>query len=293
MADFFRDYHPSVNFGFFVSVIGFTMFTNHPLLQMMTIVGAICYALILKGFSGVKSLLIGSFMIFLFTAILNPIFNHQGVTILTYFRDGNPLTLESILYGMSAGTMLVTVMIWFSCHNEIMTSDRLMYLFGRLLPALSLIFSMVLRFVPLYKARIKEISFSRKCIGRDASQGNLWTRLKNSISIFSIFVTWALESSIETSDSMRSRGFGLPGRTAFSLFNFEKRDGVALSYIIITDIILIYMASQRLFKVVYYPSMKVAQFTLMSVVGMMLFFTLCMMPTIICIIEEIRWKYYV
>ena len=49
--------------------------------------------------------------------------------------------------------------------------------------------------------------------GQPAS-GSLLQRLKNAITILSIMVTWALENAIETADSMKSRGYGLPGRTA-------------------------------------------------------------------------------
>ena len=38
----------------------------------------------------------------LLAAVVNPAFVHQGVTILTYLPSGNPLTLESILYGLAA-----------------------------------------------------------------------------------------------------------------------------------------------------------------------------------------------
>lgn len=106
----------------------------------------------------------------LFMAVMNPVFNHQGVTILFYLNNGNPITKESILYGVAAACMFVTVIVWFSCYNVVMTSDKFIYIFGKILPALSLIFSMVLRFVPRYLAQIKVISNAQKCIGRDVSQ---------------------------------------------------------------------------------------------------------------------------
>src|SRR5690606_15261610 len=104
----------------------------------------------------------------LFMAALNPLFNHQGVTILFYLeRSGNPVTLESILYGISSAIMFVTVIMWFSCYNKVMTSDKFIYLFGRIMPKLSLLLSMTLRFVPRYIEKIREISYAQKCVGRD------------------------------------------------------------------------------------------------------------------------------
>ena len=81
-------------------------------------------------------------------AVLNPVFNHEGATILIYIND-NPITLESIVYGFAAATMFISVIIWFSCYNAVMTSDKFIYLFGRVIPALSLVLSICL----LYTSR--------------------------------------------------------------------------------------------------------------------------------------------
>ncbi len=66
----------------------------------------------------------------------NPAFNHEGATILAYLPSGNPLTLEFIVYGLSAAVMMASVILWFSCYNAVMTSDKFVYLFGRVIPAL-------------------------------------------------------------------------------------------------------------------------------------------------------------
>ena len=85
---------------------------------------------------------------------------------------------------------------------------------------------MVLRFVPKYKAQIKNISNGQKCIGRDVSNGNIITRARNGIKILSIMITWALENAIETADSMKSRGYGLKDVISFSIFRFDRRDKI-------------------------------------------------------------------
>ena len=110
-----------------------------------------------------------------------------------------------------------------------MTSDKFVYLFGRVIPALSLVLSMTLRFVPKFKAQIQVVSEAQRCVGRDVSNGSVLQRLRNGITILSIMVTWALENAIETADSMKSRGYGLPGRTAFSIYRFDSRDKAALA----------------------------------------------------------------
>ena len=119
---------------------------------------------------------------------------------------------------------MFVVIQWFSCYNKIMTTDKFVYLFGKLIPALSLILSMALRFVPSFLGQLKFIRNGQKAMGKDISEGKLLDRIHAGLNMLSILITWALENAIETSDSMRSRGYGLKGRTAFSIYKFTKKD---------------------------------------------------------------------
>ena len=77
---------------------------------------------------------------------------------LFYLKDGNPVTLESIVYGLASGLMLAGVISWFSVFHEVMTSDKFMYLFGKVIPAFSLLLSMTLRFVPRFTEQIRRVA---------------------------------------------------------------------------------------------------------------------------------------
>lgn len=163
----------------------------------------------------------------LIVALLNPMFNHYGVTMLYYIESsGNWVTLEALVYGIVLGAVMFVVIQWFSCYNKIMTSDKFIYLFGRIIPALSLILSMALRFVPRFIGQLHIIRNGQKSMGRDTTNGNILQRACHGLNMLSILVTWALENAIQTSDSMRSRGYGLHGRTAFSIYRFTKRDKI-------------------------------------------------------------------
>ncbi|MDR2770614.1 MAG: energy-coupling factor transporter transmembrane protein EcfT [Clostridiales Family XIII bacterium] len=235
MRDNFSSYNPIVNMLYFASVMLFSMFFMHPICLTLSFLCAAAYSVYMNGKKALRAGALFMLPMLLVTALINPAFNHEGVTILLYLRDGNPLTLESILYGIAAALMLITVVSWFACYSRVMTSDKLVYLFGRLIPALSLVLSMALRFAPRFKAQIKVVSDAQKCVGRDVSNGSMLHRARHGIRIVSIMVTWALENAIETADSMRCRGYGLPGRTAFSVFRFDRRDLIALLFILACD----------------------------------------------------------
>ena len=290
MKDTFSTFHPVVNFVYFSAVILFSMFFLHPILIGIGIISAFIYSVMLKGKRAVKFNLLYMLPMLLLMAALNPAFNHQGVTILFYLKNGNPVTLESILYGAAAACMFVTVIFWFSCYNAVMTSDKFIYLFGRIIPALSLILSMVLRFVPRYTAQIKVISNAQKCIGRDATQGNFIRRARNGIKILSIMTTWALENAIETADSMRSRGYGLAKRTSFSLYRFDSRDKAVLTAIMGLIIIVLTGSAAGLNTMRFFPSIKAAKVTFFSISVYSAYFILCMLPVFINIVEDAKWK---
>ena len=290
MINSFENYHPLVNFYYFSFVIVCSMFFMHPIFLIISLTSAFIYSVVLKGRRALKFNILYMLPLMLITALINPAFNHEGVTILFYLKGGNPITLESIVYGIVAATMFISVIVWFSCYNEIMTSDKFIYLWGRIIPSLSLIFSMVLRFVPKYKAQIKVISNAQKAIGRDVTKGNIIRRARNGIKILSIMVTWALENAIETADSMKARGYGLKGRTSFSNFKFSKRDKIVLFLMIVLSLIVIIGVLMKVNRIRYFPRIKIARNTIFTLIVDISYFLFCVMPIILTVIDEIRWK---
>lgn len=290
MRDSFSDYHPFVNLLYFVLVIGFSLALSHPLAQAISLVCACVYAVSINGKKSVLFLVKYCLPMVLLTAFINPAFNHEGTTILLYFDNGNPLTLESILYGFSAGVLLITLLLWFSSFNRIMTTDKFIYLFGKLIPALSLVLSMSLRFVPKFKSQMKTVADAQRSMGRDVSNGSLYSRTKTAISIFSIMITWSLENAIETADSMKSRGYGLKGRTAFSIYSFDERDKYALIWFLFCGMFLICGTMLMAFGFRYFPNIRYAVFDITTIPFYFVFFALCITPVLLNIKEEIKWK---
>lgn len=286
----FKTYHPIVNFVYFVFVIGFSCVFMHPVCLAISLLSGFTYSVMQKGKKAVKTNLIYMIPTLLFASLINPAFNHEGITIIRYLPSGNPLTFESVLYGLCAAIMIVSVICWFSCYTEVMTSDKFIYLFGRIIPSMSLILSMTLRFVPKFSAQLKTVANAQRCMGRDISKGSIIERAKHGLSILSIMTTWALENGIETADSMKSRGYGHPGRTAFSIFTFDKRDKKAFFFIVILGIYTLFgnLMGGMYFR--YFPSMKTNEFSVFGLSVFVAYLTLCLCPIIIEIWEVRKWK---
>lgn len=286
----FKTYHPIVNFVYFVFVIGFSCVFMHPVSLAVSLLSGFTYSVMQKGKKAVKTNLLYMIPTLLFASLINPAFNHEGVTIIAYLPSGNPLTLESVIYGAAAAIMIVSVICWFSCYTEVMTSDKFIYLFGRVIPSLSLVLSMTLRFVPRFSAQLKIVANAQRCMGRDISNGSIISRAKHGLSILSIMTTWALENAVETADSMKSRGYGHPGRTAFSIFTFDKRDKKALFSIIILGIYTLLGNFWGGMYFRYFPSMKASEFGILGLSVFFAYLALCICPIVIEIWEVRKWK---
>ena len=286
----FKTYHPIVNFVYFAFVIGFSCVFLHPASLCISLVSGFTYSVMLKGKKQVKSNLIYMLPMLLMMALINPAFNHEGVTIIEYLPNGNPLTLESIIYGLCAAIMILSVICHFASFNEIMTSDKLIYLFGKIIPAMSLVITMTLRFVPKFASQLKVVTNAQRCMGRDVSNGSIIKRAKSGLHILSIMTTWSLENAVETANSMKGRGYGIPGRTAFSIFTFDKRDKKALICILLLGI---YTFVGNLMGAVYFeffPSMKMAEVSVFGISVFVAYLSLCICPIIIELWEVRKWK---
>ena len=229
---------------------------------------------------------------FILTAVINLAFNHRGTVKLAVLPSGNSLTLESIVYGAFAALMLSALIIWFSVFSKIFTSDKIVWLAGRAFPTLALMISMTLRFFPEFRRRFTAVNAARNaiCLERDKTHPGKGS-LKRAFSSFYTVVTWSLENAIVTSDSMRSRGYGLRGRSAYSPFRFFAAD--ALSLAIIFSFFAATVAANILgfFEWHYYPSIGGALFEPRTFIFYFVFLLLCIFPLLIDGKEAVKWRF--
>ena len=288
--DVFAGYHPAVNFFFLCAVIFLGLMIQHPVWVAVSFAAALSYAILLGGRKAIRFLITFAAPIILLTALLNPLFVHQGVTILFYFRD-NPITLEAVLYGITRGFMFGTGLLWFYCYQYLMTGDKFMYLFGKVIPSGALIFSMVLSFIPRFHARMKVISDAQKCVGRDVTDGGLVDKIRHGIKVLSIMTTWSLENAIDTSDSMRSRGYGLKNRSTFVPYRLDSRDG-AVGLGLLALVVLAVTATglgMNLFRC--YPAIVMAPADSLSGLFILAYGLLCFTPVFLNVAEAMKWKH--
>lgn len=284
----FSTYHPMVNFSFFTVVIVCSMLLLHPFFLAVSILSSFLFALRLNGWKAIRFTLGFGLPLFAAVALLNPVFSHAGFTILFYVRN-NPITLESILFGIASGGMVLGMLLWFSCYNTVMDSEKFIYLFGRFIPVIALLISMTLRFVPKLKGQLDVIRRAQSGF-ENGLKKSVIGRARSGIRHLSILITWALEDAVETSDSMKARGYGLSGRTSFSLYTLEKRDILCLCVMggLLALLILGMVTDACYFQ--YYPFVKGTPIHPLSIAMMAGYTVFCFLPITLEALEDYKWR---
>lgn len=222
----FATYHPAVCMLFFLTAVGLAFSTQHPVYVALSFAMSGTYLFYLRGWRSFVRTLGTCVPLVVFVGLLNSLFNAAGATILWRWGPFCVCT-EGLCFGMAMGGMLTAVLLWFACYNEVMTEDKFTYLFGRRLPTVSLMVTMISRWVPRMVSRGRSIYDSLEALigGYDRSRRG---RLQRGVRMATVLVGLGMEDSIQTADSMSARGYGSAARTSYARFRWHARERVML-----------------------------------------------------------------
>lgn len=283
----FSGFHPAVNLAFFAAVLGMTMFVLHPVYLTVSLVCACLYVWYLKGSRDFGRQVLYLVPVLLGMAVLNPLFNHEGVTVLFYLPNDNPVTVEAIAFGLASAGMMGASILWFNCSSAVFTSDKIIYLFGKVIPSLSLLISMTLRFVPRFTGFLQNVLRVQRAMH---TPRNAKETLQQALSAFSATVSWAMEQSIVSADSMKSRGYGFAGRTAYSIYRFDKRDGIALLVLVALCLGALLPCLTGWTNWSFYPALTGTLAGPVQLLAYLCHCGACLMPLIIDLTEDHKWN---
>ncbi len=274
---------------FFAAAAIFAMMFDHPVFIGISFSAALAYAVKLKGKAALKMFFCALLPLLIFVVLINTIFAGYGVTVLYTFASGKRITLESAVCGGVTGSLVVTMLLWFACFNEVVTEDKFMYAFGGRMPNTALMLLMVFRFVPLYKRQLSETLSARRAAGLAQSSGRA-AELKNACAAVSGVITRALENAIETADSMKSRGYGSGRRTSYSRFTFSPADAVMIIEILVLSAVIAAGKLSGFAEASYNPIIEIGGFSAMLAVSAAAYAIFCFFPIIYDFAEDIRWN---
>ncbi len=221
--------HPLTTALYFAAVMGIAMFAVNPVIRLCSF---LCAALFMRTFgAGMRQSGIPGFVGFLaVAALVNPLFYHNGATVLFYL-NGNRITLEAVRYGIGSALMLGGVLLWCQSLSSVFGSDHMLCLLGGISPKAALICSMSLRFFPMYARQMKKTKEQQRLLGL-YGENTLIDRIRGTLTVFAAVTTWALEHSMNTADSMQARGYGSRRRTQYRRWRWRGRDALLTGVIL-------------------------------------------------------------
>ena len=288
MEEGFSKFHPAVIALWYAAVIGVTAFCVNPILLAVSAVSSVWFAADVNGVKAIKTAFSLFLPIVLFAAAVNVAFNHAGTRVFLYVNE-NPWTLESLIYGTVSGVMIFAVIMWFSSFNTIMTSDKLLCVSGKIIPSLSLVFSMALRFVPRFKQNLKDINDAQKGMGITEKNG-VFGKMKYCFSLFTVMLGVSLENSLETADSMHARGYGTAKRSSYTRYSFGISDRVRLLIMSAAFLLVAVPAVSGKLHTVYFPYFSNAPLNRTVIVAYASFLFLTASPPIVNIVSRAKFK---
>lgn len=291
MKNIFSTYHPLINFIYILFVLIFIMVLYNPIYLLISFLIGFIYLIYLSGIKEVLKTLKFAIPTMIILLIINCIFNSNGITLLFYLFDSIPITLESVVFSLFSCLMLISVMLWFKIYNILINNEKFMFLFSKVFSNTSLILSMTLRFIDVTKYKLNAINNSIK--GMLLIENNkIKNKISNGIKKCNILLSISLEDSVETSDSMKSRGYGLNKRTTFYKYKFKTSDLLALIFIILLISFMIYLIFTNSTYFMFYPIItrlnSILKFK--NIFGYFLYSIFLLTPLLIQLKENIKWK---
>ena len=281
--DRFSKMHPVLEFTFFICAFLLSVSLSNPVFVLPALIFGVIYEFILRGREAVSCLKLTLAIIFV-VSLFNFIFAHYGVTLLFQIKDTR-FTFEALFYGIYQGAMLSAMLIWFGIFSRNIDSEKVIYVF-RFAPKCALIFSMVLGFIPRFNAKLEDIRNARLGLNGGRMASGKKERFKNGINDLSALITYSLESSIITSDSMQARGYN-PHAVRYSRYKMTAGDIILTAFTLLVFIYVMYAKISGRITFVMNPEIYSKTF---DVSAMVLYCALFFLPTAVDLFEEIRWK---
>lgn len=269
--------HPLTGFLYIFAVLAVTIFTRSPVLLAESLAGGAAVLALSGGLR--KAAFVPLFAVVI--AVTNPLFSHNGVTVLFFVGD-TAFTLEALIYGFSFGVMLSAAVLWGVVSARFMPSDKYVWLFGRTLPAAGLVLSCALRFVPLFVRRTGEFISVR------AAENSGHITPKICLSALSASMGYSAEAAMTSADSMRARGYGTVKRTFFSRYRLTAAETLMLALVgafAAASAVLMISGAGEFY---YYPAVSEIPFGAADTALYIAFGILCAMPSAVVIREKIK-----
>lgn len=217
--------HAAVPAVCFAGTVALSMFAVHPVLVGLSLVGALAFSLLARGWRATARGLAWQLPMLALVCLANPLFSASGSTLVLKLGPRS-VYAESLAYGATMGVLMVAVVVWLEDAACVLTQDRLLALAGGRARSVPLVLSMAAQLVPQLLDRARMVrSAQQACTAAGARPSPREVLVGTS----TLLMTWALEDSVERADAMRARGWESGcERTCFRPDRLRRSDVLAL-----------------------------------------------------------------
>ena len=279
----FESEHPAVLATYVVAVTATTMCAFHPVFAAISLAGALLCALVVCGPERAWATLRWQLPLFVVVVLANPVFSRLGQTLLVQVGP-IAIHLESLVFGLCMGMMLVSSLLWLWCATSILTLDRLLALGGGVLPTVGLMVSMTMRLVPQLLRRGGQVRTVRAACSGAPRVGN---PVQEGARLSGILLSWSLEDSVERSDAMRARGWAAGRRRSHYLpWRTTAHDVIRLALLLALVALDAFLERVACSQWAFYPTMP----HLVPWWGYAPHAVLVLLPTLTALADRMGWE---
>ncbi len=248
----FKDLHTTIILSYFVIVIAITMMSQNPIWVLSSFSFSSLYYIQNHSLKAYLKYLLYFIPMLFFIIFMNSFFNGLGLTVLFYLGKGNPITLESVLFGLFNGLLLCSIYLWFSSYQKVISTDAWITVLGRRMPTVGLAIAMIMKYIPDTLKQGEQISYQQKAL---LANEKMTVKQKSSFGarLLTILLSWSMENSLDTADSMAAKGYPSIQRKAYQQHRRTRRDHLILIGLLIIFFLHMIFLIQGNSKFTYYP----------------------------------------
>jgi energy-coupling factor transport system permease protein len=281
--------HPFVLFAYYTGALALMFIMQHPVFLVLALIIIFAINFCEDRMKGLSRWLVMIVTTGILIVVLNPIFNERGSHLL-FAVFNHRITLEAVVYGIINSLLIIGVMALFVSYNEVMTPNKLMYLFSKFLPQFAVLLMLTLRFIPLMKRRLAEISAVQSSRGISVAQGSWVDKAKTGILYVQVLLVYSLEEAIQTADSMKARGYGQGKRSTYEYFTFKRSDLYAILYLLISFFLVLFGRYKGYGYFAIYPVMEPVSLSSEEAIILVIYILFLGFPLLVEMGGYIRWR---
>jgi energy-coupling factor transport system permease protein len=285
----FDRFHPFVTFLFYAGAVSLLILMLHPLFLVTSIAVVFLINLLHDRLNGLRRWSFFIITTFLLMVMMNPLFNERGRHLLMEINQ-HRVTVEAVVYGGMNALSIIGIIALFVSYNVIMTPNKLLFLFAKILPQFAVLLMLTLRFIPLMRRRLEEIAMVQRSKGLSVTHGSWRARARIGMLYVQTLLTFSLEEAIQTADSMKARGYGYGPRSSYEYFKMNQADWVAIMYLLsLLSFSIVERISGYGFLTVY-PLMETWHLSLMDTAVLISYTLFLIFPLLVEAGGMFRWR---